>query len=64
MPPVKRRLRMLFVIGVAAGLSCLIYYLPALGFISEGFSIIICTIVAASLAAVIFPVETEDADDE
>ena len=63
-PPVKKRPRMLLVIGTAAGLSCLIYYLPALSFISEGFSIIICTIVAAALAAVIFPVETEDADDE
>ena len=63
-PPVKKRPRMLLVIGTAAGLSCLIYYLPALGFISEGFSIILCTVVAASLAAVIFPVETEDADDE
>ncbi len=63
-PPVKKRPRMLLVIGTAAGLSCLIYYLPALSFISEGFSIIICTIIAATLAAIIYPVEMEDADDE
>ena len=55
---------MLLVIGTAAGLSCLIYYLPALSFISEGFSIIICTIIASTLAAIIYPVEMEDADDE
>lgn len=63
-PPVKKRPRMLLVIGTAAGLSCLIYYLPALSFISEGFSIIICTIISATLAAIIYPVEMEDADDE
>ncbi len=63
-PPVKKRPRMLLVIGTAAGLSCLIYYLPVLSFISEGFSIIICTIISATLAAIIYPVEMEDADDE
>ncbi len=63
-PPVRVRPRLLVVVGCAAGLSCLIYYLPALGFISDGFSIIICTLVASTLGALLFPIETEDAHDE
>lgn len=66
-PPAKKRPRLLAVIGIAAGLSCLIRYLPALAFISDGFSIIICTLVAATVGALLFPVAsvetTEDHDD-
>lgn len=62
-PPAKKRPRLLAVIGCAAGLSCLIRYLPALSFISDGFSIIICTLAAAILGALLFPIETEDPDD-
>ena len=66
-PPAKKRPKLLAVIGIAVGLSCLIRYLPALSFISDGFSIIICTIVAATIGAILFPVApvetTEDYDD-
>ena len=66
-PPAKKRPRLLAVIGIAVGLSCLIRYLPALAFISDGFSIIICTLVAATVGALLFPVATvettEDHDD-
>lgn len=63
-PTARRRPRLLVVVGIAAGLSCLIRYLPALSFISSGFSVIICTLAAAAVGALLFPVETEDADDE
>lgn len=66
-PPAKKRPKLLAVIAIAVGLSCLIRYLPALSFISDGFSIIICTIVAATVGAILFPVApvetTEDYDD-
>ena len=66
-PPAKKRPNLLAVIGIAVGLSCLIRYLPALSFISDGFSIIICTICAATVGAILFPIPTvettEDNDD-
>jgi predicted branched-subunit amino acid permease len=58
--PVRKKPRLLVVIFTAAGLSCLIKFLPALGFISNGFSIIICTIFAATLGAILMPIEAED----
>jgi len=63
-PPSKKNPRLFAVVGCAVVLSCLIYWVPTLSFISDGFSIIICTVVAATLGAVLFPIETEDADDE
>ncbi|MBQ8510598.1 MAG: AzlC family ABC transporter permease [Clostridia bacterium] len=63
-PPARKRPKLLAVIGCAAGLSCLIYYLPALDFITDGFSIIICTLIAAALGALFFPVDEEDPADE
>lgn len=59
-PPARKRPSLLIVIGAASGLSCLIRYLPALGFVSDGFSIIICTIAAATLGALLLPIETEN----
>ena len=63
-PVAKKRPRLLGVVGIAAGLSCLIKFVPVFSFISGGFSVIICTIAAAAAGALLFPVETEDADDE
>lgn len=63
-PPAKKNPRLLAVILPAIAISCTIYYLPQLGFISSGFSIIISTISAALIGALIFPIETEDPCDE
>ena len=63
-PPAKKRPKLLAVIGIAVGLSCLIRFVPVFSFISDGFSIIICTLIAATAGALLFPVVTEDADDE
>lgn len=66
-PPAKKHPKLFAVIGISVGLSCLIKYLPILSFISDGFSIIICTVVAATVGALLFPVAqvetTEDYDD-
>ena len=55
-------------VAVAAGLSCLIKYLPFLQFISDGFSIIICAVAAALLMAWLKPIaqdeESEGEDHE
>ena len=36
-------------------MSCLITFLPFLGFISDGFRIIICAVVASALGAWLLP---------
>ncbi len=59
-PPAKKNVKLLPVVGAAAALSCLIRYLPALSFISDGFSIILCTVIAASLGALLFPVSDRE----
>lgn len=63
-PPIRKRPRLLVVVFLAALLSCIIKYIPLFSFISSGFSIIICPLIAAAVGAVLFPVETEDAADE
>ncbi len=45
---------------LAAGLSCLIRFVPAL----SSFSIIICTIIAAAVAAWLFPIADEKCDEK
>jgi len=50
------------VASIAVCCSCLFRYVPFLQGISDGISIIICTITAATLGAIFFPVdEKEDA---
>ncbi len=63
-PPAKENPKLLAVILPAVALSCIIYYIPALDFISDGFAIIICTLAASIIGAIFFPIETEDPADE
>lgn len=44
----------------AIALSCAFKYLPFLSAVPEGFVIIICTVVASSLFAIIAPIKTEE----
>lgn len=44
-------------------LSCLIRYLPALSGITGGFSVIICAIIAATVAAIVKPIPAEEEAD-
>lgn len=62
-PPAKKERGILFSIIIAAALSCILKYVPVFSFITQGFAIIICALVAAALAALIFPVK-EDCDDD
>lgn len=56
-PVAKKSRPVLCVAGVAVLCSCLFYYVPALQGISAGIAIIICTVVAATLGAIVFPVK-------
>ncbi len=55
-PPARRERGVLFAVCVAVGLSCILYYVPLFDFISSGFALIISAVIAAALAAWIFPV--------
>ncbi|MBQ2735482.1 MAG: AzlC family ABC transporter permease [Clostridia bacterium] len=63
LPPMKRDKGVLGVVLVATGLSCCVAFLPFLQWISAGFSIILCAILAAVIMALVRPIE-EDSGEE
>ena len=56
-PPARSDRGVLVAVAAAIAMSCVIYYVPLFGFITSGFSVIICALAAAALAAVLFPVK-------
>ncbi len=58
LPPARRERGVLFAVCVAVGLSCTFYYVPLFDFLSSGFALIISAVIAAALAALIFPVSS------
>ena len=62
-PAAKKSRPVLIVAGIAVALSCLFYFVPFLKQVSEGISIIICTVAAASIGAVLFPVKDMEEKD-
>ena len=61
-PDAKTDKHVLAVAAIAVGCSCLMYYLPLLKEVSAGFAVIICTVAAAALGAVLFPSEEASSD--
>ncbi|MBE5801950.1 MAG: AzlC family ABC transporter permease [Clostridiales bacterium] len=55
LPPVRAMREVRVVVLMAVIMSCLITFLPALSFISDGFRIIICAVVASALGAWLLP---------
>ncbi len=60
LPPATEHKGVLVCAVISTIVSCTIAYVPALDFISGGFAIIICAIIAAIFAAVFFPVKEEE----
>lgn len=56
-PPAKKERSVLIVVSLAMVCSCLMRYVPLLSNISDGFAVIICTVIAAMLGALLFPRE-------
>ena len=56
-PAAKKSKPIVLCIGLAVLISCILRYIPVFNFISDGFKLIITTIVTASIIAVIFPVK-------
>ena len=61
-PPAKQEKPVLITVILALILSCLFSWMPALQAVSAGISIVICTVSAAAIAAVLFPTEEEEVD--
>ena len=58
-PAARKSRAVLFTAGLAAAISCLLYYAPVLSGISSGTAIILSTVAASAAAAVLFPVQEE-----
>ena len=61
-PPAKKSRPVLFAVRGAMAISCLLVYVPVINRISSGFAIIIATVVAAGVAAVLCPIKEEGGD--
>lgn len=61
LPVARESIGVLVAVVIAAVISCIIRFVPVFDFITSGFSIIICAVIAAGLAAVFFPVKEEEA---
>lgn len=59
-PPAKQEKPVLITLILALIFSCLFSWVPALKTVSAGISIVICTVAAAAIAAVLFPVTEEE----
>lgn len=61
-PPARTERALVWVIVIAAVISCIFYYLPALSHLSSGWVIIICAMLASSFAALKWPIK-EDGEE-
>ena len=60
-PQARQEKPMLICMVLALMLSCLFTWVPMLNTISAGISIVVCTVIAAAICALLFPVEAEEA---
>jgi predicted branched-subunit amino acid permease len=60
LPVAKKVKTVAFTILISVVLSSLFAYIPFFNFISGGFSIILCTIIASAISASLFPVEVNE----
>ncbi len=59
-PPSKKNSAILKVVLISMILSCIFKWVPFVNSISSGFSIIICTVIAAAAGAIFFPIKEEN----
>ena len=62
-PPARKKKPVLFTVLFAVLLSCCFAYFPVFSSLSGGWGIIIITIVVSAVAALLFPVEEEEANE-
>lgn len=62
-PKARQDSKVLFVIMVAAILSCCFKWTPILNKLSSGFVIIICAVIASAVGALLYPIPLEDEEN-
>lgn len=63
LPPAKKSIGIALTALTAAAMSCAIAYIPLFSGVTQGFSVIICALSAAGIAAVLFPVKDDGTDE-
>lgn len=61
-PQTKEDKRKLIVALMAILFSCLFYYLPVFASVAPGLKIAICTVLAAGIGAILFPIDEKEAE--
>ena len=61
-PQAREEKPLLAAVALALVFSCLFTWLPGLNKVSAGLAIVICTVAAAAICAVLFPVKDEEED--
>ncbi len=59
-PGMKQERPVLCIVLLAILISCILHFVPVFDFITEGFSIIICAVIASAFGAFLFPVKKEE----
>lgn len=59
-PPAKKERNILLAVVLSMSLSCLFAWVPGWKQVSSGIAIVVCTVVAAAICAVLFPVPEEE----
>jgi predicted branched-subunit amino acid permease len=59
-PPAKKERQILAAVVLALICSCLFAWVPGLKNVSAGISIVLCTVAAAAVCAVLFPIPDEE----
>ncbi len=57
LPPAKKLHAVRLVAGISALLSCAFAWVPGLNRVSGGFAVILCTVIASTVGALLFPIE-------
>ena len=63
-PPAKKEKNILLVILFSITITCLLQYVPLFSFVSEGFRVILATIIAAAFGAWVSPIKNEKGEEE
>ena len=63
-PPAKENKNVLFCVVIAIVLSCLFSFIPLLSKVPSGFVVIICSVIASTVAAILFPIETNTKEEQ
>lgn len=63
-PAARKAVGVLAVVLISIAASCCLRYIPLFSGVSQGFAIIICTVIAAAAGALIFPVKGREGNGE